>query len=154
MARQSAYAFIWPLKSQEGRNTNIFLFIFGSNKNFKICFGALLTLVFIFVSIYNFDFFHTFELRWLAIFCYLNPTNVQCRNSEKKFWPKSFLVLFEYLLLFFFIKDNLVCLKGHENYNTTSEKCWTHRVMPWQSCLQAQQHQFKIIFKGIKPNHD
>ena len=37
------------------------------------------------MSIYNFDFFHTFELRWLAIFCSLNPTTVQCQNSEKKF---------------------------------------------------------------------
>ena len=100
-------------------------------------------LEFIFLSIYNFDNFHAFELRWLAISCLWNPKT----NSETPkilIFLKSFTCLVIYYLLLLFLKITISFVqKNCENLNMTSEKCWTHCVMPHKG-LNSQKRFTKL----------
>ena len=128
----------------------ISMFVFGSNENFKICFWYLLTFsIYIFVNL-QFSYFSYSLTQYLAHRIQHpipNPENLGFA------WSKNF-TSFAWIFVPFFHQKQSNFLRNREKYNITSEKYWTHCVMPWQSCLRAQQHQFKIIFKGIKPNHD
>ena len=115
---------------QSSKVWKISMFVFGSNENFEICVQVLLTfIIYIFVNL-KFWYFSYF-LTQMTCNILLTEYNNRFRNSKKSgfFWSKSLLLLFEYLS-FFFIRNNLICLKNRENYNTTSDN-----VEPIVSCL-------------------
>ena len=74
-------------------------------------------LVFIFLSISNFDIFHTFlnldDFQYLA-----HQIQQPIPNSENSdFLPKSFTSFVWIFVNLFFIRNNLICLKNRDNYS-------------------------------------